>query len=210
MPTGFFASVPAAIAFVDSIARLSVVRALSTDVSARESSSLTTYGPAGTIFVTVAMNEAEASAVFGFFARLSEATTFAEVNVEPSWNLTPLRSWSVSVLVAVAELPARRQIRRDLELGVVLDEGVVDQAERLEVEEVRDDVRVELLHARRVRHDEAGSPLRVRGLHVARRTRLRSIRPSPPRPRRRPPIVTALRPRSRPMLALPVSTLFAQ
>lgn len=73
------------------------MRALSTAVSGRESWSLTTYGPAGTIFVTVAMNEAEASAVFGFLARLSEATTFADVNFEPSWNVTFLRSWSVSV-----------------------------------------------------------------------------------------------------------------
>ena len=117
VPTGFFASVPAAIALVESIARLSVVSAESTAVSGRESWSFTAYGPTGTIFVTVEMNDAEASAVFGFFARLSEATTFAEVNVVPSWNVTSLRSWQRQRLVAVAELPARRQVGRDLELA---------------------------------------------------------------------------------------------
>jgi type III secretory pathway component EscT len=45
------------------------------------------------------MNEADASAVFGFLARSSDALTFADVNVVPSWNLTPLRSYSVSVLL---------------------------------------------------------------------------------------------------------------
>jgi len=37
--------------------------------------------PSGTIFFTDAMNDEAASAVFGFFTRLSESTTFAEVKV---------------------------------------------------------------------------------------------------------------------------------
>jgi len=43
------------------------------------------------------MNDEAASAVFGFFTRLSEDTTFAEVKLVPSVNFTFFRSWKVMV-----------------------------------------------------------------------------------------------------------------
>jgi hypothetical protein len=52
-----------------------------------------------TIFFTLARYEAEASPVLGAMARSSEATTLAEVKVEPSSKVTPLRSWKVISLL---------------------------------------------------------------------------------------------------------------
>ncbi len=119
VPSGVLESLPPAIAFVESIERLTDVRPSRTDVSGLESSSLTACGPAGTTFLTDAMNDAEASAVLGFSTRASEATTSAEVNVEPSSNLTPLRSWNVSTRLPSlnAQLVARSGVTWSLLLN---------------------------------------------------------------------------------------------
>ena len=52
VPSGILATVPALIALVDSIARLTEVRPSRTEVSAVFSTSLTLYLPSGTTLVT--------------------------------------------------------------------------------------------------------------------------------------------------------------
>ena len=111
----------------------------------------------GTIFLTLARNDAEASPVLGASARSSEATTLAEVKAGPIVEGHALAQLEREQPVAVAVRPARGQVGYQLEFGVVLDELVIDQPQRLEVEEVGDDVRVELLHARSVADDEGAT-----------------------------------------------------
>ena len=69
--------------------------------------------------------------------------------------------------VAIAVSPASGQVGYQLQFGVVLDELVIDQPERLEIEEVRYDVGVELLHARRVADNEGAARCRVHPLNVS-------------------------------------------
>ena len=96
-------------AFVESMDRFTEVSPSRIEVSGLLSSNSTAYGPLVTKLFTADRYDAEASPVLGFSTRFKEATTFAEVNVVPSSNLTPLRSWKVITRLPLlnAQLVAR-------------------------------------------------------------------------------------------------------
>ena len=109
VPSGWVAMVPAVIAAAGMIAMLTVASPSKTDTSGWLMVSTTVLGPDAAMLVTEPMNDADGSAVAVASARLSDATTSADVIVEPSSNLTFWRSCNVSVLLPFekAQLVAR-------------------------------------------------------------------------------------------------------